>query len=52
METNHGAIASAVPGTGAAASSVSAGAGMAGMGLQCKCWSWYGRYGVTSTVHY
>ena len=34
LETNHGAIASAVPGTGAAASSVSAGAGMAGMGLQ------------------
>lgn len=33
LETNHGAIASAVPGTGAA-SSVSAGAGMAGMGLQ------------------
>ena len=31
LETNHGAIASAVPGTGAAASSVSAGAGM---GLQ------------------
>ena len=28
LETNHGAIASAVPGTGAAASSVSAGAGM------------------------
>ena len=34
LETNHGAIASAVPGTGADASSVSAGAGMAGMGLQ------------------
>lgn len=34
LETNHGAIASAVPGTGAAASFVSAGAGMAGMGLQ------------------
>ena len=34
LETNHGAIASAVPGTGAAASSVSAGASMAGMGLQ------------------
>lgn len=34
LESNHGAIASAVPGTGAAASSVSAGAGMAGMGLQ------------------
>ena len=34
LETNHGAIASAVPGTGAASSSVSAGAGMAGMGLQ------------------
>ncbi len=34
LETNHGAIVSAVPGTGAAASSVSAGAGMAGMGLQ------------------
>ena len=34
LETNYGAIASAVPGTGAAASSVSAGAGMAGMGLQ------------------
>ena len=34
LETNHGAIASAVLGTGAAASSVSAGAGMAGMGLQ------------------
>ena len=34
LETNHGAIASAVPGTGAAASYVSAGAGMAGMGLQ------------------
>ena len=34
LETNHGAIASAVPGTGATASSVSAGAGMAGMGLQ------------------
>ena len=33
LETNHGAIASAVPGTGAA-SSVSAGASMAGMGLQ------------------
>ena len=34
LETNHGAIASVVPGTGAAASSVSAGAGMSGMGLQ------------------
>ena len=34
LETNHGAIASAVPGMGAAASSVSARAGMAGMGLQ------------------
>ena len=34
LETNHGAIASAVPGTGAAASSVSTGAGMAGMDLQ------------------
>lgn len=34
LETNHGAIASAVPGTGAAASSVSAGVGMADMGLQ------------------
>ena len=34
LETNHGAIASAAPGTGAAASSVSTGAGMAGMGLQ------------------
>ena len=34
LETNHGAIASTVPGTGAAASSVSAGAGMASMGLQ------------------
>ena len=34
LETNHGAIASAVPGTGSAASSVSAGAGMSGMGLQ------------------
>ncbi|WP_308511778.1 DNA translocase FtsK 4TM domain-containing protein [uncultured Veillonella sp.] len=34
LETNHGAIASTVPSTGAAASSVSAGAGMAGMGLQ------------------
>ena len=34
LETNHGAIASTVPGSGAAASSVSAGAGMAGMGLQ------------------
>ena len=34
METNHAAIASAVPGTGAAASSVSAGAGMNGVGLQ------------------
>ena len=34
LETNHAAIASAVPGTGAAASSVSAGAGMTGMGLQ------------------
>lgn len=34
LETNHGAIASAVPGTGAAASSVSAGAGMSGMALQ------------------
>ena len=34
LETNHAAIASAVPGTGAAASSVSAGAGMSGMRLQ------------------
>ena len=34
LETNHAAIASAVPGTGAAASSVSAGAGMNGMSLQ------------------
>ena len=34
LETNHAAIASAVPGTGAAASSVSAGAGMTGMSLQ------------------
>ncbi|MBS7164875.1 MAG: DNA translocase FtsK 4TM domain-containing protein [Veillonella sp.] len=34
LETNHGAIASVVPGTGVAASSVSAGAGMFGMGLQ------------------
>lgn len=34
LETNHGAIASAVPGTGAAASSVSAGTGMSGMALQ------------------
>lgn len=34
LETNHGAIASVVPGTGAAASSVSAGAGISGMGLQ------------------
>ena len=34
LETNHRAIASAVPGTGAAASSVSAGVGMTGMGLQ------------------
>ena len=34
LETNHVAIASAVPGTGAAASSVSAGAGMSGMSLQ------------------
>ena len=34
LETNHGAITSVVPGTGAAASSVSAGAGMSGMGLQ------------------
>ena len=34
LETNHGAIASAVPGTGAAASSVSAGTGMSGVGLQ------------------
>ena len=32
-ETNHAAIASAVPGTGAAASAVSAGAGMSGMPL-------------------
>ena len=39
LETNHAAIASAVPGTGAAASSVSAGAGMSGMSLQ-----------VTSTI--
>ena len=34
LETNHAAIASAVPGTGAAASSVSAGVGMSGMSLQ------------------
>lgn len=34
LETNHGAIASVVPGTGAAASSVSAGAGISGMSLQ------------------
>ena len=34
LETNHAAIASAVPGTGAAASSVSAGAGISGMSLQ------------------
>ena len=34
LKTNHAAIASAVPGTGAAASSVSAGAGMSGMSLQ------------------
>ena len=34
LETNHAAIASAVPGTGAAASSVSTGAGMTGMSLQ------------------
>ena len=34
LETNHAAIASAVPGTGAAASSVSAGAGMSCMSLQ------------------
>jgi len=34
LETNHAAIASAVPGTGAAASSVSAGAGMSGKSLQ------------------
>ena len=34
LETNHAAIASAVPGTGAATSSVSAGAGMSGMSLQ------------------
>lgn len=34
LETNHAAIASAVPGTGAAASSVSVGAGMSGMSLQ------------------
>lgn len=34
LETNHAAIASAVPGTGAAGSSVSAGAGMSGMSLQ------------------
>ena len=33
LETNHAAIASAVPGTGAAASSVSAGAGMSSMPL-------------------
>ena len=33
LETNHAAISSAVPGTGAAASSVSAGAGMSGMSL-------------------
>ena len=34
LETNHAAIASAVPGTVSAASSVSAGAGMSGMSLQ------------------
>ena len=34
LETNHAAISSAVPGTGAAASSVSAGTGMSGMSLQ------------------
>ena len=34
LETNHAAIASAVPGTGAAASSVSVGVGMSGMSLQ------------------
>ena len=34
LEANHAAIASAVPGTGAAASSVSAGVGMSGMSLQ------------------
>ena len=34
LETNHAAIASSVPRTGAAASSVSAGAGMSGMSLQ------------------
>ena len=34
LETNHAAIASAVPGAGASASSVSAGAGMSGMSLQ------------------
>ncbi|HCK95688.1 MAG TPA: stage III sporulation protein J [Veillonella dispar] len=34
LETNHAAIASAVPGTGAAASSVSAGVGISGMSLQ------------------
>ena len=34
LETDHAAIASAVPGTGAAASSVSAGAGMSSMSLQ------------------
>lgn len=34
LETNHAAIASAVPGTGAAASSVSAGVGMSVMSLQ------------------
>ena len=34
LETNHAAIASAVPGTDAAASSVSAGACMSGMSLQ------------------
>ena len=33
LETNHAAIASAVPGSGAAASSVSAGAGMSSMPL-------------------
>ena len=33
LETNHAAIASAVPGSGAAASSVSAGAGMSSMSL-------------------
>ena len=37
LETNHAAIASAVPGSGAAASSVSAGAGMSSMPLSVPC---------------